>query len=402
MASRGDQFDEGPRVCPFVALEFDRDKRADQPDYRHRCFAEPAPAPRAIAHQEAYCLSPNFPACPIFQDWASRAAARAVPVADGDAGQAEVDESAAAGESAAAAAAVPLAADLEPLAATDEPEAAVEQQPLDEPYPPDDAEPGADAADAEDLAYQPRAYAPPTYQRPGAAEDADSAPEQLGAFDAGGAEGEVPPVFDDEPAAPRAELPDEPDEPDVPAFLAGRELPRPRSSAQGAAFHEKVKREDVVPSWEIDSRYGAQASDSPPGDRFGGVITAIAVIAILAMGVAGVIFLPGLLAGGGPERTAAPSIAIASGLPTSQPSALSTPGVSEAPPTQAPTVGPPTATPTPEASPILYRIKAGDNLARIARRFDTTVEEILALNPQIENPNHIQVGQVIEIPAAAP
>src|SRR3954463_9111395 len=67
---------ETPRACPFVALELDRDRRSDKPDYRHRCFAEPTPAPRSIAHQEAYCLSPNFAACPVFQDWAVRAAAR--------------------------------------------------------------------------------------------------------------------------------------------------------------------------------------------------------------------------------------------------------------------------------------------------------------------------------------
>ena len=69
---------DGPKACPFVALELDRDRRAERPDYRHRCFAEPTPAPRSIAHQEAYCLSPNFPSCPVFQDWALRAAARPV------------------------------------------------------------------------------------------------------------------------------------------------------------------------------------------------------------------------------------------------------------------------------------------------------------------------------------
>ena len=77
MAAPGTPF-ETPRACPFVALELDRDRRSDKPDYRHRCFAEPTPAPRSIAHQEAYCLSPNFAACPVFQDWAVRAAAHPV------------------------------------------------------------------------------------------------------------------------------------------------------------------------------------------------------------------------------------------------------------------------------------------------------------------------------------
>ncbi len=72
---------EGAPACPFVAFEDDRDGRSTAPDHRHRCFAEPRPAPRALAHQEAYCLSSAFPVCPTFQDWARREAAAARPVA---------------------------------------------------------------------------------------------------------------------------------------------------------------------------------------------------------------------------------------------------------------------------------------------------------------------------------
>ena len=64
-----------PRACPFVAFDEDRDRRADTPDSRHRCYALPAPEPRALAHQEAYCLSSAFPSCSFFLDWAARAAA---------------------------------------------------------------------------------------------------------------------------------------------------------------------------------------------------------------------------------------------------------------------------------------------------------------------------------------
>ena len=70
---------DGAPACPFVAFEDDRDARATAPDHRHRCFAEPRPAPRALAHQEAYCLSSAFPVCPTFQDWARREAAAARP-----------------------------------------------------------------------------------------------------------------------------------------------------------------------------------------------------------------------------------------------------------------------------------------------------------------------------------
>ena len=69
---------DGSPACPFVAFEDDRDARSTSPDHRHRCYAEEgAPAPRAAAHQEAYCLSSAFPVCPTFQAWARREAARA-------------------------------------------------------------------------------------------------------------------------------------------------------------------------------------------------------------------------------------------------------------------------------------------------------------------------------------
>src|SRR4051812_3030031 len=68
---------DGAPACPFVAFGDDREARSTSPDHRHRCFAESPPAPRAIAHQQAYCLSSAFPVCPTFQDWARREAARA-------------------------------------------------------------------------------------------------------------------------------------------------------------------------------------------------------------------------------------------------------------------------------------------------------------------------------------
>ncbi len=69
------RFGSSPRACPFVAFDEDRDRRAQAPDPRHRCYAVPAPEPRALAHQEAYCLAPAFSSCSFFLDWAGRAAA---------------------------------------------------------------------------------------------------------------------------------------------------------------------------------------------------------------------------------------------------------------------------------------------------------------------------------------
>ncbi|MEO6207937.1 MAG: LysM peptidoglycan-binding domain-containing protein [Candidatus Limnocylindrales bacterium] len=77
MTERGLPSADVSPVCPFVAFEGERDERADRPDHRHRCYAESEPAPRALAHQEAYCLSSAFPVCPVFQEWARREAARA-------------------------------------------------------------------------------------------------------------------------------------------------------------------------------------------------------------------------------------------------------------------------------------------------------------------------------------
>ncbi|MER3418935.1 MAG: hypothetical protein C4343_07610, partial [Chloroflexota bacterium] len=66
---------DAPLACPFLAFEDDRDGRSLRPDHRHRCFAEIRPAPRALAHQERYCLTAGFASCPTFLDWARREAA---------------------------------------------------------------------------------------------------------------------------------------------------------------------------------------------------------------------------------------------------------------------------------------------------------------------------------------
>src|SRR5262245_22117460 len=105
VSDRGLPIADGAHACPFVAFDDDRDERADVPDHRHRCYADAPPAPRALAHQEAYCLSSAFPVCPTFQDWARREAARSRGGAVGPGSEAEPDSPAAAAEAAAAAAA---------------------------------------------------------------------------------------------------------------------------------------------------------------------------------------------------------------------------------------------------------------------------------------------------------
>lgn len=45
-----------------------------------------------------------------------------------------------------------------------------------------------------------------------------------------------------------------------------------------------------------------------------------------------------------------------------------------------------------------YTVKTGDNLSKIAKRFGTNIAQLLKANPQIKNPDKIQVGQVINLP----
>lgn len=54
------------------------------------------------------------------------------------------------------------------------------------------------------------------------------------------------------------------------------------------------------------------------------------------------------------------------------------------------------------ALPCDYTVDSGDTLNRIARRYGITLEELLAANPEIENPDVIRRGLVLTIPDCAP
>jgi len=67
-------------------------------------------------------------------------------------------------------------------------------------------------------------------------------------------------------------------------------------------------------------------------------------------------------------------------------------------PSKTPTAAPTTAVPTPSSQ--TYTVQRGDTLRSIARKFNTTVSAILALN-SIPNPNVIFPGQALKIPSAS-
>ena len=142
------------------------------------------------------------------------------------------------------------------------------------------------------------------------------------------------------------------------------------------------------------------AEGPPRKGRLRGFLIAVATIAIVAVAgfVAG-LMLPVVLPGPG----------ISTGSPA--PSAAGTPAVTAtAGPTAVPSVAPsatpspqPTPEPTPAPTQVVYVVKSGDQLSRIASKFGVTVAEIQAAN-NIKDPNLIRVGQklIIPLPVASP
>ena len=390
---------DGAPACPFVAFGDDRDGRSTSPDHRHRCFAESPPAPRAVAHQEAYCLSSAFPVCPTFQDWARREAAHARGTGD----RAETAPSAV-------------------------PAAGLDDDP-DEDVPPP---PPRDPADPPARRNPPRDWAAPPPWAVGAAGAAGGAGAAAGASASGaaGAGGQGEPTGSDFLAGRSVEG----------AGLAGSAADRlaggvpPPSSAPGptagdvaiaaaaagaAASSEAVPHDELAglaqgrpasaqtaprtgaegypqptatgkrpsvsstrpsgdvipgPAWEGNRRYEAYPTIRSRAGMPG--IPRIAVlVGALAIAALALFMLPALLGiggGGTPTGSQGPS------QPVATPSAEITPQ------------------PAPTAQ--VYVIKQKDTLSKVATRFGITLEDLLAANPDIKNPDKISIGQQIIIP----
>ncbi len=394
----------GALACPFVAFEDDRDARADAPDHRHRCYAEVRPAPRAIAHQEAFCLSPGFAACPTFQDWARREAARAKPAA---------------------------AADRNELVGLARPGRAV-----DGPAPLIDDDPDARPADLAPARSKSRDWAAPPAWAAGSADDPrdDAGEAEPPAFlaepgtgagaGAGGRAGSASgfaadagagasaglagsrwlnevrsnpaddPELDDldrsleadraarqahEPAsrrAPTASIEDLEDEPLRPVASAvaspGRRAnqvsrrPPPAGREQGRPAWERSRRNEAYPT--LKTRMGMPAIPR----------VALALGALL-IAAAVMISLPFLLNLGGAPGVATPSVS-------------ATPSTSNQP------SGGPTSSAAAVPSLQQYTVVAGDIISKIAHRFNLTTAQLLAANPQVKNPNSIKPGDKLNIP----
>ena len=411
MTDRGLPSADGSPACPFVAFEDDRDERADRPDHRHRCFAEPEPAPRALAHQEAYCLSSAFPVCPTFQEWARREAAQAIPGAAtttaADDGEAGAGDAVPAGSMMSAADDRDDADDLWSQARDEPP---LEERPRRNP-PRDWAAPppwagsggGASRREGQREGQHPDDAAGRTPVPEEGKGLAGSAADRLAR---GGAVGEEwgnraeprrPSPPQESPAVPadpdlaglvgRAARRAEEDEahagvrpPTRPAARPtvsstrdrGRERDRDRAAAdrgeRDGPLWERQRRNEAYPS--IKTRAGLSGIPAIPtaGVLFGGVLLAALIL----------FFLPALLGVGGRDPAGVGSSA--------------SPSAAEATPTPLPT-------PIPDPTPQTYVIKSGDTLSRIAREFNVTLDALLAANKDtISNPNRIAVGDEIIIP----
>lgn len=414
---------DGAVACPFIAFEDDRDARSTAPDHRHRCFAEPVPAPRALAHQDAYCLSPAFAVCPTFQDWARREAAVARPPAAAALPPPRLRD-----DDTSRPVAMPPA-EREPRHAPSAGSGPTPPTPPRRPQSRDWAAPPPWAtASAPGLAAGSAGPAGAPGAVPGwvggaAAGGGTASPAARGREDWGDASRGLADSAAARLAGPDPDLPsparptaaraagqdggqgidDEADGDAVPepwsahpapvpsrsrrdrpdAVPAARPATSPRAAApRGLARGESDDAHELFgPAWERPRRYEAYPSlRTRVGlPSLGGVPRlAMAFVALIAA-AAFLFFVSPMLLGLG--KTSAP----ASAPPSAQVSAA---------PTDTPL---PTEAPAP--TPFTYTVAKGDTLSGIAQKFGVTVKAIQKANPTIKNPDSIKIGDQITIPA---
>lgn len=445
----------GPSACPFVAFEDERDERSSAPDARHRCFAELRPAHRSTAHQDAYCLSSAFPACPTFQDWVRREGARA---RDGAAQAPAVREPSPIRSDAPPERVIPAervagawAGTLDPAPQDAVPPAFLAGdpggRPTSEPAPPRPPAWAGTLDPASPLIGPPPSTAFPS--DPGAEAAAGQAPAPLAPLPQRGpiyptstpppsppataADGSAtvwrrsrrdwaapPPWASDAGVSPdetvgarpgpgaglaasaaswlgdEADAGEDPDDAPAAADAAANRRRGWDAPDDGYGWDDRSaldRRRDERRSVRGRSR-GPAWEEPPPREVFPSLRTRLPAVAIprsssltlwfvaLIVAAAVLFFVPPLLlrlGGVGGER------------PTATPApATSTPAPSVAP------------TPTPAPTPQTYVIAPGDSLARVARRFGVTLEELLAANPQITDKDLIRIGDEIVVPPPKP
>lgn len=394
MTERGLPIVDGASACPFVAFEDDRDERSTRPDHRHRCYAEIRPASRALVHQDAYCLSPAFPACPTFQDWARREAARARVGPPVEPAPEPADIPPARPRQRDWAAPPPWLGEPPGGVARPEPSQAEAVRPGSPRLEPSTSgsswSAGSDAdapaflaerdrsrvADRQVSTVKPTADA--GFAAPGtgpAVTGVGLAATRVGLVAAG--------TYDDR----WADEPTDEAEPDgysedtdpAPAAASGRSRP-PSGHRPSVSESRRSGRSLGGPSWERPRRFEAYPTlktriGLPGVPRVAVAFAALVVAALLLFSIPLLLIRPGGGADTGTQSTSTPPL---------EPSASLAP------------------TPVPSPTPQVYAIASGDTLSKVAKRFGVTIEELLAANPSITNPDKISIGQEIVIPVPPP
>lgn len=386
---------DGAPACPFVAFDDERDERAPGPDHRHRCYAETEPAPRALAHQEAYCLSSGFPVCPTFQDWARREAARSrVDVAKAAAARDDTDGTPQRNPPRNWSAPPPWLSrkargDGAPDPIWADGTGGGDAEDGDDG---DDRDDGDDSERSEDEvraevprrgrglsgSYADRVASDPSADLPGDLPDevpgtppADAESRPRGPFAAR-----------PEPSSPSYRAPgwdDDAGEADdhVPRRFRRRERDAAGPVGAGAAApeggpsHEWERARPLEAYPTLRSRRLPELSVPP---------ILIAVVAI-ALAMAVVFALPGLLGFGNPlgGSSASPTVPIRTLLPSLAP------------------------TPIPKPTATIYIVQPGDTMSRIAGRFGIPLEDLIAANTEtVPDPNKVRIGQELIIPVPLP
>jgi LysM repeat protein len=149
-----------------------------------------------------------------------------------------------------------------------------------------------------------------------------------------------------------------------------------RSSAH-AADRGRHGPEDAPP-WERPRRYEAYPTlKTKVGmPTVQPLVAAVVAIAIAALAL---FFIPPLLlnlgSGAGPGASASASAAAASAAAPASPTAVAAP------------------------TPVVYVVKSGDTLSKIAKKFGVTVDQLVAANKEtIKDPDKIKLGDRITIP----
>jgi LysM domain len=388
MTERGLPTSDGAPACPFVAFEDDRDERATSPDHRHRCYAEPDPAPRALAHQEAYCLSSAFPVCPTFQDWARREAARSrgEPVDAADAGAASIAAQQAQRNP-------PRNWQAPPPWMSGGPRHEDDDEEIDDrwerdedvalPPPARAFEPDEHEEDVEELPARGRGLSGSYADRVAAGDAAAAAlsvdqPEEDVAEAAPGlrdaqADWRESAAAVEAPVRPRRER--DPDR--IAGFTESHASgsPHPQPTSRG-----ERRRDPHAPEWETGRPL--EVFPTLRARRLPELSVPPILVSVIAVALAAAVLfaLPGLLGFGDPGGAVA--------TPT-QGSSSSSPGASLVP------------TPVPEPTQRTYVVKQGDTMSSIAGRFDLTPDELIEANAEaIPDPNKLAIGDVLIIPIA--